>query len=97
MVGPLKAFGWITLAAKEEVFPRVVCGDAGNAGKLALIRDRDDRIAGRGADHRAERASKAGLIKQELQAAERFPTTPTPPNSWAWTIANSMPWRSASR
>ena len=51
VVGPLEAFGRIAFASEEEVFPGIIRGDAGNAGKLALIRDRDDGVAGRRGDH----------------------------------------------
>src|SRR5262249_54430995 len=51
VVGPLEAFGWVALAPEEEVFPRIVGGDAWNAGELALVRDRNDSVAGRRADH----------------------------------------------
>ena len=51
VVGPLEALLGVAFAAEEEVFPRIVGGDAGNAGELALIGDRNDGVAGRGGDH----------------------------------------------
>jgi hypothetical protein len=54
VVGPLEAFGWIAFAAEEEIFPWIVSGDAGHAGELALISNRNDRVAGGRADHHVD-------------------------------------------
>ena len=45
VVGPLEALLGIAFAPEEPGLPGIVRGDAGNAGELALVGDRIDRVA----------------------------------------------------